>query len=43
MTHQASNMAMVERGTERLRQRVGGIDDARDVGKDDFLGGFPLL
>ena len=43
MTHQAANMAMVERGPKRLRQGVGGIDDARDVGKDNFLGGLPLL
>ncbi len=34
---------MVERGTERLCQRVRGIDDTRDVGKNNFLGSFPLL
>ncbi len=43
MAHQATNMTMMERGTERFCQRVGGIDDTRDMGKDNFLGGFPLL
>jgi hypothetical protein len=34
---------MVERGTERLCQRVHGIDDDRDMGKNNLLGSFPLL
>ncbi len=43
MTHQTANMAMMERGTERLCQGIGRIDDARDVRKHDFLGSLPLL
>ena len=43
MAHQTANMAMVERGAQGLRQRIGGVDNPWDVGEDNFLGSFPLL
>ena len=43
VAHQTANMAMMERGAQRLCQRIGGVDNARDVREDDLLGSFPLL
>jgi hypothetical protein len=36
-------MAMMERGAQGLCQRIGGVDNARDVREDDLLGSFPFL
>ncbi len=43
VTHQAANMAVMERGTEGLGLRVCGVNDARNMGEDNLVGSFPFL
>ncbi len=43
MTHQTTNMTEVESGAERFSEGVRGVDDARDVTKDNIAIGLPLL
>ena len=43
MTHQTAHMAVVERRPKGFGQRIGRVDDARDVSKDNFVIRFPFL
>ena len=36
-------MAVMERGTEGLGQRVCGVNDARNMREDNLVGSFPFL
>ena len=36
-------MAVMERGTEGLGQRICGVNDAGDMGENNFVGSFPFL
>lgn len=43
MAHQSAGMAMVESRAEGLGERVGGIDDTRDMLENDCTVHLPFL
>ena len=43
MTHQTANMAMMKRRCERIGERVGRVDDSRDICQDNLTVSFPFL
>ena len=43
MTHEAANMTMMKRGSKRFRQGIRGVDDTRNVRKNNLIRCLPFL
>ncbi len=43
MTHQTANMAMMKSRSKQLGERLGRVDDSRDLHQDNVTVSFPFL